>query len=134
MGSQSESDEEVLEEFREMLEEIDDLSNREFEELFAKVTEGFYPETVIVPVEKELWKKHDARKQGKKTTGGIKGLEKLPIVRKANSKAESSWSKSEKEEESQFKTDIDTTSIVDRKTNFFIIVIFLYYYVYFFLF
>ena len=70
------SDEWILAEFREMLEEIDELPNREFEQFFAKVAEGFFPEKAIEPVEKTLWKKHEARCRGEKTSGGIKGYEK----------------------------------------------------------
>ncbi len=70
------SDEWILAEFREMLEEIDELPKREFEQFFAKMAEGFFPEKVIEPVEKELWKKHEARSRGEKTSGGIKGFEK----------------------------------------------------------
>ena len=70
------TDEWILAEFREMLEEIDDLPNREFEHFFAKVAEGFFPEKVVEPVEKALWKKHEARSLGEKTSGGIKGYEK----------------------------------------------------------
>lgn len=116
LSNQSELDERIFEDFCEKLEEIDDLSKREFEQLFAKVTEGFYPETMIEPIEKELWKKHDARKQGKKTAGGIKGLEKLLIIKKANSKGKSEPLKSGKEE-SQYETGTDTISMDDRKTT-----------------
>lgn len=70
------SDEWILAEFREMLEEIDDLPNREFEQFIAKVAEGFFPEKAVEPIEKALWKKHEARSRGEKTTGGIKGYEK----------------------------------------------------------
>ena len=70
------TDEWILAEFREMLEEIDELPNREFEQFFAKVAEGFFPEKAVEPVEKALWKKHEARWRGEKTTGGIKGFEK----------------------------------------------------------
>lgn len=70
------TEEESLEELQEMLEEIDDLSNREFDNFFAKVAEGFFPEKVVDPVEKALWKKHEARERGEKTTGGIKGYER----------------------------------------------------------
>lgn len=70
------SDEWILAEFREMLEEIDELPNREFEQFFAKAAEGFFPEEVIEPIEKALWKKHEARQRGEKTSGGIKEFEK----------------------------------------------------------
>lgn len=70
------SDEGSLAEFREMLEEIDELPNREFEQFFAKVAEGFFPEKAIEPVEKALWKKHEARQRGEKTGGGIEGFKK----------------------------------------------------------
>ena len=69
-------EEHILAEFREVLEEIDDIPNREFEQFFAKVEEGFFPEKAVEPVEKALWKKHEARQRGEKTTGGIKGFEK----------------------------------------------------------
>ncbi len=93
-------DEWLLDEFREMLEEIDDLPKREFEQFFAKVEEGFFPETMIEPVEKELWKKHDARKRGKKTTGGIKGLDKLPRGKSADSQKPSTVENEKEETES----------------------------------
>lgn len=70
------TDEWILAEFREVLEEIDELPNREFEQFFAKVAEGFFPEKAVEPIEKALWKKHEARQRGEKTTGGIKGFEK----------------------------------------------------------
>lgn len=76
MQEQEPADEWVLAEFREMLEEIDELPRREFDQFFAKVAEGYFPEKMVEPVEKALWKKHEARKLGKKTTGGIKGYEK----------------------------------------------------------
>ena len=74
------TDEWILAEFREMLEEIDELPNREFEQFFAKVAEGFFPEKVVEPVEKALWKKHEARRRGEKTSGGIKGFEETAKV------------------------------------------------------
>lgn len=114
--NQSESEEWLLAEFREMLEEIDDLPKREFEQFFAKVTEGFFPEKMIEPVEKEIWKKHEVRKRGKKTTGGIKGLEKLPQVGKLKNKPESSQQKSEKEV-MQSQTETDMNMSTDKKVT-----------------
>ncbi|MBQ8279176.1 MAG: hypothetical protein IJZ23_04990 [Roseburia sp.] len=73
---QQEAEEWILAEFREMLEEIDEIPTREFEHFFAKMTEGFFPEKAIEPIEKALWKKHEARQRGEKTSGGIKGYEK----------------------------------------------------------
>lgn len=70
------ADEWILAEFREMLEEIDELPNREFEQFFAKVAEGFFPAKAIEPVEKALWKKHEARQRGETTSGGIEGFKK----------------------------------------------------------
>lgn len=69
-------DEWVLAEFHEMLEEIDELPKREFEQFFAKVAEGFFPEKAVEAVETELWKKYEARGRGEKTSGGIKKGEK----------------------------------------------------------
>lgn len=89
-SSQSISDEWILAEFREMLEEIDELPNREFEHFFAKVTEGFFPEKAVEPIEKALWKKHEARKRGEKTTGGIKGYEKKGDSKKTASSQDES--------------------------------------------
>lgn len=76
------SEEWILAEFREILEEIDELPNREFEQFFAKVAEGFFPEKAIEPVEKALWKKHEARRRGEKTSGGITGFEKREVQEK----------------------------------------------------
>ncbi|MBR5565602.1 MAG: hypothetical protein IKW08_05480 [Roseburia sp.] len=117
LSNQSESDEWLLAEFRELLEEIDDLPKREFEQFFAKVTEGFFPEKMIEPVEKELWKKHDARKRGKKTSGGIKGLEKLPVVRKSNNKTDNNRLESRQEKVLQSQKDTDTNQTTNRKST-----------------
>ena len=67
---------EALKEWQEKMEEIDELSDREFQNFFGKVAEGFFPERVIEPVAKEIWKKHEARERGERTTGGIKGYER----------------------------------------------------------
>lgn len=84
------SDDWVLAEFREMLEEIDDLPKREFEQFFAKVSEGFFPEKVIEPVEKALWKKHEARAVND-NTHAERSTEKekpvQPVQRKQENKA-----------------------------------------------
>ena len=113
VSNQTETDEWILAEFRELLEEIDDLPKREFEQFFAKVTEGFFPEKMIEPVEKELWKKHDIRKSGKKTTGGIKGLAKLPQVEKAgNERAQSAKGKA-----SSSQAEKDANLPVERKAT-----------------
>jgi len=81
--NQEVSDEWILAEFREVLEEIDELPNREFEHFFAKVAEGFFPEKAVEPIEKALWKKHEARRRGEKTSGGIKGYEKAAGTEKS---------------------------------------------------
>lgn len=73
---QAQTDEWVLAEFHEMLEEIDELPKREFEQFFAKVAEGFFPEKAVESVETQLWKKYEARERGEKTSGGIKKNEK----------------------------------------------------------
>lgn len=114
LQNQGEMDEWLLAEFREMLEEIDDLPKREFEQFFAKVEEGFFPEKIIEPVEKELWKKHEARKLGKKTTGGIKGLEKLPGVKRADNR-KNGQRESEKEETGKEET--ENVSVRDKLTQ-----------------
>ena len=88
MQNQKPAEERLLEEFQEVLEEIDELPNREFEHFFAKVAEGFFPEKVVEPVEKALWKKHEARQNGEKTVGGIKGYEKTAKA-ESNGKAKS---------------------------------------------
>lgn len=84
MQGQKEAEEWILAEFREVLEEIDEIPTREFEHFFAKVTEGFFPEKAIEPVEKALWKKHEARQRGEKTTGGIKGVAQPVHVKQEN--------------------------------------------------
>ena len=109
------TDEWILAEFREMLEEIDELPNRDFEQFFAKVAEGFFSEKVIEPVEKALWKKHEARTRGEKTSGGIKGYEKqekpgqakgleVQIAEKSVARKDTSQSKEVQEKVERYKT------------------------------
>lgn len=74
--AQKMAEREAVEELNELLEEIDDLPNREFHDFLAKVAEGFFPEKEIGPIEDALWKKYEARERGEKTTGGIRGHEK----------------------------------------------------------
>lgn len=76
IANQQITEKESLAELQEKLEDIDDLSSREFEQFFAKVAEGFFPEKFIDPVENALWKKYEARERGEKTSGGIKGYER----------------------------------------------------------
>ena len=90
------SDEGSLAEFHEMLEEIDELPNREFEQFFAKVAEGFFPEKAIEPVEKALWKKHEIRQRGEKTSGGIEGFEKRDAATKTKGAEETEVQTAEK--------------------------------------
>lgn len=99
--SQKAAEEWVLAEFREMLEEIDEIGPHEFEHFFAKAAEGFFPEKALEPVEKALWKKHEARKRGEKTTGGIKGYERKSSDTKKDGEkgTEDAAAKSERAEE-----------------------------------
>ena len=55
-----------LPELRRVLNDVENLSDREFERLFAAIEEGYYPEKEIEAIEKALWKEHKERKSGNK--------------------------------------------------------------------
>lgn len=53
-----------LPELKRVLSDVESLSEREFEQIFAAIEEGFYPDNVIEAAEKALWKERKARKSG----------------------------------------------------------------------
>lgn len=63
---QNQSDEWFLAEFREMTGKLSELPEREFETFLAKVEEGFYPEKAVLPVENQLWSRHEKKIQQQK--------------------------------------------------------------------
>ena len=56
-----------LPELKRVLKSVEQLSDRDFERLFAAIEEGFYPEADIESIEKVIWKEHKARKKGQKS-------------------------------------------------------------------
>lgn len=55
-----------LPELNRVLDEVEDLSDREFERLMAAIEEGYYPEKEVEAIEKVIWKERKERKTGKK--------------------------------------------------------------------
>lgn len=108
------ADEWILAEFREMLEEIDELPNREFEQFFAKVAEGFFPEKAIEPVEKALWKKHEARQRGEKTSGGIKGFERQEKSRQTEESREVATEKKDGQRTGESDKDVQEKRVQEK--------------------
>lgn len=55
-----------LPELKRVLDEVENLSDRDFERLFAAIQEGYYPENEVELIERILWKEQKERKSGKK--------------------------------------------------------------------